>query len=96
MAVISPIAPGCPAAASSRGLPVVPRLIADGVTHLRFMPQAVDVVAVASVFSDVLDGAMLVTEADHRLDLLSGAINLSNGFYHGAAGYRLIAMAAET
>ncbi|RXV64638.1 U32 family peptidase [Roseovarius sp. A46] len=77
-------------------LPEADRLVADGVTHLRLMPQDVDMVAVVGVFRDVLDGALPVDEADGRLGVLSGAVNLSNGFYHGAAGYRRIAMAART
>ncbi|MEQ8903475.1 MAG: U32 family peptidase [Roseovarius sp.] len=77
-------------------LPETPRLVADGVTHLRLMPQDVDMVAVAGVFRDMLDGGLPVEQADHRLSLLSGAMTLSNGFYHGAAGYRRIAMAART
>ena len=75
-------------------LPEVARLIADGVTHLRLMPQAVDMVVVAQVFRDVLDGRVPTGEADARLAMLSGDAGLSNGFYHGAAGYRRIAAAA--
>ena len=75
-------------------LPEVARLITDGVTHLRLMPQAVDMVAVAQVFRDVLDGRVPTGEADARLATLSGDAGLSNGFYHGTAGYRRIAAAA--
>ena len=75
-------------------LPEVARLIADGVTHLRLMPQAVDMVAVAQVFRDALDGRVPTGEADARLATLSGHAGLSNGFYHGTAGYRRIAAAA--
>lgn len=70
------------------------RLVADGVTHLRLMPQAVDMVAVAQVFRDVLDGLVPAGEADSRLVTLSGDAGLSNGFYHGTAGFRRIAAAA--
>jgi collagenase-like PrtC family protease len=75
-------------------LPEAARLVADGVTHLRLMPQAVDMVAVAQVFRDVLDGRVATGEADARLAMLSGDAGLSNGFYHGTAGYRRIAAAA--
>jgi len=75
-------------------LPEAGRLVADGVTHLRLMPQAVDMVAVARVFRDALDGRLPLGEADARLAALSGDAGLSNGFYHGAAGYRRIAVAA--
>ncbi|WP_245710729.1 ubiquinone anaerobic biosynthesis protein UbiV [Citreimonas salinaria] len=77
-------------------LPETGRLMADGVTHLRLMPQEVDMVAVATLFREALDGKLSVQEADARLAALSGEADLSNGFYHGAAGYRRIAMAAPT
>ncbi len=77
-------------------LPESARLVADGVTHLRLMPQAVDMVAVASVFRDAMDRKTSTEEADARLAALSGDAGLSNGFYHGTAGYRRIAMAAPT
>lgn len=75
-------------------LPETARLVADGVTHLRLMPQAVDMVAVARVFRDALDGHVPTGEAEGRLAALTGDTGLSNGFYHGAAGYRRIAAAA--
>ena len=77
-------------------LPETPQLVADRVTHLRLMPQRVDMVAVAQVFRDAVDGRLSMGEADARLAALSGDARLSNGFYHGAAGYRRIAMAAPT
>jgi hypothetical protein len=46
------------------------------------------------VFRDVLDGRMPTGEAGSRLAMLSGDAGLSNGFYHGTAGYRRIAAAA--
>lgn len=75
-------------------LPETGRLVADGVTHLRLVPQAVDMVAVARLFRDMLDGRLALPEADARLAAVSGDATLSNGFYHGAAGYRRIALAA--
>jgi collagenase-like PrtC family protease len=77
-------------------LPEVGRLMVDGVTHLRLMPQDVDMVAVATAFNATLDGTLSIDEADHQLAELSGAVRRSNGFYHGTAGYRRIAMAAPT
>lgn len=70
------------------------RLLADGVTHLRLIPQAVDMVAVASAFRNVLDGTQALAEAEASLRDLCGDAPFSNGFYHGQAGYRRIAMAA--
>jgi len=75
-------------------LPETPQLVADRVTHLRLMPQRVDMVAVAQVFRDAVDGRLSMSEADARLAALSGDARLINGFYHGAVGYRRIAMAA--
>ncbi|WP_245514081.1 ubiquinone anaerobic biosynthesis protein UbiV [Antarcticimicrobium luteum] len=75
-------------------LPEAGEISAMGVTHLRLMPQAVDMVEVAWAFRDVLDGACTVADADARLRALCGATGLSNGFYFGTAGYRRIEAAA--
>ncbi|HSG37694.1 MAG TPA: U32 family peptidase [Paracoccaceae bacterium] len=75
-------------------LPETTQLTKDGVTHLRLMPQAVDMVSVAEVFRDVLDGRRSFDAAQACLAELSGTADLSNGFYHGVAGYRRIAAAA--
>lgn len=69
------------------------RLIADGVSHLRLMPQAVDMVAVAFACRSVLDGARDALEAEAALREACGETSFSNGFYHGQAGYRRIANA---
>ncbi|WP_244614949.1 ubiquinone anaerobic biosynthesis protein UbiV [Pukyongiella litopenaei] len=70
------------------------RMIVDGVTHLRLMPQAVDMVAVATTYRDVLDGTRSPAEADPLLREICNGVSFSNGFYHGQAGYRRIAAAA--
>lgn len=75
-------------------LPETERLASDGVTHLRLMPQAVDMVAVAKVFRETLDGGIPADDANARLAGMVGQVGLSNGFYHGVAGYRRIAAAA--
>lgn len=74
-------------------LPEVEALVGMGVSHLRLMPQDVDMVAVAQVFRDVLDGASS-TEGEDRLQTLCSPVTFSNGFYYGEAGYRRIAAAA--
>ncbi len=71
-----------------------PQLVAHGVTHLRLMPQAVDMVEVAQVFRAVVDQAIDAAEADARLQQIDAGIRFSNGFYHGQAGYRRINAAA--
>lgn len=77
-------------------LPEMGRLAADSVTHLRLMPQDVDMVAVADIFRSVLDGTLHTDEADRQLAELCGAVTLSNGFYYGTAGYRRMQMTART
>ena len=74
-------------------LPETGRLIAGGLTHLRLMPQSVDMVEVASVFRSVLGGARDPLEAETALREACGEVRFSNGFYHGQAGYRRIANA---
>ncbi|SHE94111.1 Collagenase-like protease, PrtC family [Ruegeria intermedia] len=75
-------------------LPETRRLIADGVTHLRLMPQAVDMVAVAGTVRDLLDDRLDPAGAEAALRRICDAVPFSNGFYHGQAGYRRIAAAA--
>ena len=75
-------------------IPETGRLVADGVTHLRLMPQNVDMVGVAHLFRAVLDGQLPEAEAEERLRGLCAGTGFSNGFYHGQAGYRRIASAA--
>jgi collagenase-like PrtC family protease len=73
-----------------------PRLIANGVSHLRLMPQAVDMVAVASAFRGVLDGTSDPLEAETALRKACGDVRFSNGFYYGEAGYRRMSAAAAS
>ncbi|SDD86479.1 ubiquinone anaerobic biosynthesis protein UbiV [Ruegeria marina] len=75
-------------------LPETARLIEVGVTHLRLMPQAADMVAVASAFRGVVDGTHDLLEAEAGLHQACGGNSFSNGFYHGEAGYRRISRAA--
>ncbi len=69
-------------------------LVGAGVRHLRLMPQAVDMVGVARIFRDRLDGRLGAAEAEARLAALCPGTRFSNGFYHGVAGYRKIEAAA--
>ena len=75
-------------------LPEAGRLVADHVTHLRLMPQDVDMVEVAALFRSVLDGESPAPETDDRLRILRAQASFSNGFYHGQAGYRRITNSA--
>lgn len=73
----------------------LPRLHDLGVTHARLMPQDVDMLAVASVFRDRLDGRLAAPDASAALADLCRDRSFSNGFFHGVAGYRRIAQKAE-
>lgn len=72
----------------------LPQLVADGVSHLRLMPQAVDMVTVAEVYRAVLDQSVSTEAAEARLRQVCADTPFSNGFYHGQAGYRRIAQAS--
>lgn len=68
----------------------IPRLDDGGVSHLRLMPQAVDMIGVSRAFHDVINGTLGIAEAEDRLRGLCGSTPFSNGFWHGTAGYRQI------
>ncbi len=57
-----------------------------GVTHFRLSPQYMDMVAVASLYRDALDGKCSADEAEARLQALSGGIPFVNGFYYAREG----------
>lgn len=62
-------------------------LRAMGVTRFRLSPQDCDMVAVAAVFRDVLDGRMEAQEATAWLEAMKIGAPFSNGFYYGEPGY---------
>ncbi|MGE0697483.1 MAG: U32 family peptidase [Hyphomicrobiaceae bacterium] len=62
-------------------------VLAAGVTHLRLTPHSHDMVAVASIFRDRLNGRIDGTDACRRLSELNGGIPLANGFWHCRAGH---------
>ena len=57
-----------------------------GVTHFRLSPQDTDMVAVTSLYRSVLAGEISADEASTRLQLITGDVPYSNGFYHGVEG----------
>ncbi|MFC2967926.1 ubiquinone anaerobic biosynthesis protein UbiV [Acidimangrovimonas pyrenivorans] len=73
----------------------LPDLVAMGVTAARLLPQDVDMVAVAGIFADRLAGRVGAKEARAMLAPVCAGREFSNGFYHGAAGYRRIEAAAR-
>jgi len=68
----------------------LPRMREFGVTHARLLPQDVDMVAVAAVFDDVLNGRESADAGRARLAGICTGTGFSNGFWHGEAGYRHI------
>jgi len=58
----------------------------NGVTHFRLSPHSTDMVAVAEIYRDVLDGKLEAEEADAQLTELVPDAPFSNGFYHGVEG----------
>lgn len=74
----------------SHGYAVLLNELADlrqwGVTHFRLSPQDMDMVAVAQIYRDALDGKLTVTEAETRLHALSGGVPFVNGFYYAREG----------
>jgi collagenase-like PrtC family protease len=65
-----------------------------GIKAYRLWPQDCDMVAVAGIFRDVLDGRMASDEGDAQLATICCDVEFSNGFYHGAEGANLIAPTA--
>ncbi len=70
-------------------------LVEMGVGSFRLWPHALDIVAVARVFRDVLDGKEEAERASARLDELVHIAPFSNGFYHGREGALLLAADRE-
>lgn len=69
-------------------------LVAAGVGAFRLSPQRVDMVAVARLYRDLLDGRLDGDEARARLADLAPAVPLANGFVHAREGVALVEGAA--
>jgi collagenase-like PrtC family protease len=65
-------------------------LAAAGIGRFRLLPLAIDMVAVAQVFRDRLDGRLSAEDALGRLHMLSNGLIFSNGFLHGKEGRRFL------
>jgi collagenase-like PrtC family protease len=65
----------------------VPALRAMGVSRFRLSPHTLDMVEVASIFRDTIDGRVATTEAMARLEAIRPAAPFANGFYYGKPGY---------
>ena len=65
----------------------VPELRAMGVSRFRLSPHSLDMVEVASIFHDAIDGRLAIDEAADRLEAVKPAVPYANGFYYGKPGY---------
>ena len=66
------------------------RLSGLGVGRFRLSPQRTDMVAVARIFRDVLDGRLEAAAGADRLRAMLPGMPFSNGFLHGREGRTLI------
>lgn len=69
----------------------VPALLAMGVGGFRLSPQYLDMVAVAWLAREVLDGEREPAAAEAALAGLAGGVPLANGFFHGREGAARVA-----
>lgn len=65
----------------------IPALRGAGVASLRLSPQDCDMVAVARLFRQAIDGQVELGEGELRLSKIYPDVPLANGFLHGAAGH---------
>ncbi|AJY46045.1 ubiquinone anaerobic biosynthesis protein UbiV [Martelella endophytica] len=68
----------------------LPQLMAAGIGRFRLSPQDCDMVAVAEVFRNVLDGRADADEGMARLAAVYPGVPLSNGFLYGREGAALV------
>jgi len=61
-----------------------------GVGRFRLSPHSCDMVAVARLYRDVLDGKLSAAEADQQLQDLNPSAEFSNGYVHGQAGNMMV------
>ncbi|SFC86036.1 Collagenase-like protease, PrtC family [Bosea sp. CRIB-10] len=65
----------------------IPALRRAGVASLRLSPQNCDMVAVARLFRDVVDGLLDPEEGERRLGGIYPDVPFANGFLHAAPGH---------
>jgi collagenase-like PrtC family protease len=65
----------------------LPRLRALGVHRFRLSPQRVDMVAVAELFRDGLEGTIDTAAAENKLGALCPDVEFANGYFHSKPGY---------
>lgn len=57
-----------------------------GIRHFRLSPQAVDMVAIATTWRDLLDGRLEPGAAGERIAALASFAAPANGYFHGQVG----------
>ena len=57
-----------------------------GIGIFRLSPQSCDMVAIAEIYRDLLDGRLASAEAIDRTRALAGSVPFSDGFYRGGVG----------
>jgi len=62
----------------------------SGVTHFRLWPQDVDMVGVARIYRQALDGDEGLGDGLSHLEALAPFAPFANGFYHAVEGTRLV------
>jgi len=68
---------------------------AFGIRHFRLSPHTTDMVAVARVYRDILQGHLDADAADEKLGDLCAEADFCNGYYHGAKGVDFVLPAAN-
>ncbi|HJN60794.1 MAG TPA: U32 family peptidase [Alphaproteobacteria bacterium] len=71
-------------------MPELADLRENGIQNFRLWPHAIDMVAVAQIFRDLLDGRKAVDEAWRGLADIADLAPFSNGFYHDGEGAALV------
>jgi O2-independent ubiquinone biosynthesis protein UbiV len=66
-----------------------------GVGAIRLSPHDIDMVAVAGVFRQTLDGGIAPREAAEKLEHLADGFPMSNGFLHAVEGFKASPALAE-
>ena len=61
----------------------------------RLSPHTLDMVKIAGIFRDALDGRIAADEARQAMRALDAPGPFANGFFHGRAGHRYIEAAAS-
>ena len=71
-------------------------LVALGATDIRLSPHSLDMVAIAGIFRDALDGRISADEARQKMRALDAPGPFANGFFHGKAGHLYVDAAGSS